>query len=82
MMGSSAFLLPVASTQFLKRQFYEPRAALGLTLGGLPGVLIAAFVVKSLPLGALRWLVIAVAGWAAMLLFRSASRPKLSKEAL
>jgi uncharacterized membrane protein YfcA len=72
MMGSSAFLLPVASARFLKRRCYEPRAALGLALGGLPGVLIAAFVVKSLPLGALRWLVVAVALWASVLLFRAA----------
>jgi uncharacterized membrane protein YfcA len=74
MMGSSAFLLPVASARFFERQSYEPLVALGLTLGGLPGVLVAAFLVKSLPLGALRWLVVAAAFWAAILLFRSALR--------
>lgn len=72
MMGSSGFLMPVASSRFLKRRVYEPRAAAGLALGGLPAVLFAAFIVKSLPLQALRWLVMTVACWAALLLFRSA----------
>jgi uncharacterized membrane protein YfcA len=72
MMGSSAFLMPVASSRFLKRHAYNAPAAVGLALGGLPAVLVAAFIVKSLPLRALRWLVMAVALWAALLLFRSA----------
>ena len=50
-------------------------AALGLTLGGLPGVLIAAFIVKSLPLVWLRWLVVIVVSYAAVLMLRSAARP-------
>jgi uncharacterized membrane protein YfcA len=74
MMGSSAFLMPVASSRFLKSHTYDTPAAVGLALGGLPAVLIAGFVVKSLPLHTLRWLVIAVALWAALLLFRSALR--------
>lgn len=73
MMGSSAFLMPVASSRFLKSQVYDPYAAAGLALGGLPAVLLAAYIVKSLPLEALRWLVMAIATWAALLLFRSAS---------
>jgi uncharacterized membrane protein YfcA len=74
MMGSSAFLMPAASSRFLASQVYDPRVAGGLALGGLPGVLLAAFIVKSLPLEALRWLVMAVAFWGALLLFRSALR--------
>ncbi len=58
MMGSCAFLMPVASFRFVKFDAYTLRAALGLTIGGIPGVLIAAFVVKSLPL---RWLYVLVA---------------------
>lgn len=58
MMGSCAFLMPVASLRFVSRRRYAPRAALGLTLGGAPAVLVAAWVVRSLPLGAMRWLVI------------------------
>jgi uncharacterized membrane protein YfcA len=45
---------------------------LGLTLGGIPGVLLAAFVVKSLPLDVLRWLVIVVILYTALMMLRSA----------
>jgi uncharacterized membrane protein YfcA len=71
MMGSSAFLMPVASTQFVKRNAFSAPVALGLTLGGLAGVPLAAFVVKSLPLAGLRWLVIVAVSYAAVLMLRS-----------
>ena len=60
MMGACAFLMPVASARFIKRKSYSPQPAAGLTLGGIPGVLIAAFLVTSMPLKAVRWLVVAV----------------------
>ena len=72
MMGSSAFLMPVASARFVLHGRYAPAVALGLTLGGLLGVPLAAFVVKSLPLTALRWLVIVVILYAAVRMLRSA----------
>jgi uncharacterized membrane protein YfcA len=46
--------------------------ALGLTVGGIPGVLVAALLVTSLPIGLLRWLVIAVVVYAAISMVRSA----------
>lgn len=74
MMGACAFLMPVASMRFIRAQAYEPRAALGLALGGVPAVLAAAFIVKSLPLGAVRWLVVVVVLYAAaVLLFAAAT---------
>jgi uncharacterized membrane protein YfcA len=73
MMGACAFLMPVASVRFIRAQAYEPRAALGLTLGGIPAVLVAAFIVKSLPLGAVRWLVVVVVLYAAALLLAAAA---------
>ena len=72
MMGSSAFLMPVASVRFLQSQAYSGTVAVGLAVGGLLGVPLAAFVVKSLPLFAVRWLVIIVVLYAAMLMLRSA----------
>ncbi|MDA0204523.1 MAG: sulfite exporter TauE/SafE family protein [Acidobacteria bacterium] len=72
MMGSSAFLMPVASVRFLQRQAYSRTVAVGLAVGGLLGVPLAAFVVKSLPLFAIRWLVIMVVLYAAILMLRSA----------
>ncbi len=65
MMGACAFLMPVASARFLRRENYRPRPAVGLTLGGVPGVLIAAFVVKEMSLTAVRWLVVVVVGFTA-----------------
>jgi uncharacterized membrane protein YfcA len=74
MMGSSAFLMPVASARFIWRKSYFAPVALGLAVGGLLGVPLAAFVVKSLPLTALRYLVIVVVFYAAVLMLRSAWR--------
>jgi uncharacterized membrane protein YfcA len=74
MMGSCAFLMPVASVRFVRAGSYSPAAALGLTVGGIPGVLIAAYVVRELPLDALRWLVLAIAVYTAASLLRAASR--------
>jgi len=53
MMGSCAFLMPVSSISFV-------RAALGLAIGGLPAVLIAAYLVTSLPIAYVLWLVVVV----------------------
>jgi uncharacterized membrane protein YfcA len=72
MMGSCAVLMPVASLRFISDRKYDLRAALGLALGGIPGVLIAAYVVRSLPLDWLRWLVVIVVLYAAALMLRSA----------
>ena len=60
MMGSCAFLMPVSSVRFVNTRTYHVQAALGLALGGLPAVLIAAYLVQSLPLAAVRWLVVFV----------------------
>lgn len=72
MMGSCAFLMPVGSARFIRARSYNLKSALGLTLGGLPGVLLAAFLVKSLPLTAVRWLVVVVVVYTAAMLLRSA----------
>jgi uncharacterized membrane protein YfcA len=71
MMGSSAFLMPVASVRFIRAKAYSVRAALGLALGGLPAVPPAAFLVKSLPLESVRWLVMAVVLYTAVMLLRA-----------
>ncbi len=75
MMGSCAFLMPVASARFIQRGSYATRPALGLALGGVPGVLLAAYIVKELPLDALRWLVLVVVVYTAASMLRAALRP-------
>ena len=72
MMGSCAFLMPVGSARFIREEKYNLKAALGLAIGGVPGVLIAAFIVKSMPLDIVRWLVIVVVLYTALMMLRSA----------
>lgn len=74
MMGSCAFLMPIASLRFLRFDAISMRALMGLTVGGVPGVLIAAYIVKSLPLVYVRWLVVLVVLYAAFSMLRSAIR--------
>jgi uncharacterized membrane protein YfcA len=74
MMGSCAFLMPVASLRFIRSGRYDLRAAVGLTMGGIPAVLVAAYIVKSLPLRVVQWLVVAVVIYTAAAMLRSAAR--------
>jgi uncharacterized membrane protein YfcA len=76
MMGSTGLLGPVASVRFIRTGTYNFKAALGVTLAGVPGVLAAAFLVRSIPLGALRWLVICVVFYTALMMLRSAARER------
>ncbi len=75
MMGSCAFLMPAASLQFIKARRFDPRLALGFAVGGVPAVLVAALIVKEMPLDLLRWLVTVVVVIAGALLLRSAFAP-------
>ncbi|MBK8315015.1 MAG: sulfite exporter TauE/SafE family protein [Acidobacteria bacterium] len=72
MMGSCAFLMPAGSTKFISKGSYDLRAALGLAIGGIPAVLIAAYIVKEMNLTYVRWLVVVVVLYTAITLLRSA----------
>ncbi len=82
MMGSCAFLMPIASLRFIKFDAYALRAAIGLAIGGIPGVLIAAFIVKSLPLKWLYVLVAVVVVYTAITMLRSALMERRVEPAL
>jgi uncharacterized membrane protein YfcA len=71
MMGSCGLLMPIGAAGFVRSGRYNMGAALGLALGGIPGVLVAAYIVKSLPLAWLRWLVLIVVLYAAVQMLRS-----------
>jgi uncharacterized membrane protein YfcA len=74
MMGSCAFLMPVGSIRFLDKRCYSSPAALGLALGGVPAVLIAFYIVKSMDIVTVRWLVVAVVLYTAGAMLYSAFR--------
>jgi uncharacterized membrane protein YfcA len=76
MMGSCAFLMPMASVRFVRTGCYDPRAIIGMTLAGLPAVLIAAFIVKSMPITWVKVLVVIVVTYTAINLLRAASRER------
>jgi uncharacterized membrane protein YfcA len=76
MMGSCAFLMPVASAKFVKEGAYDRKASLAITIFGAVGVLIAAYIVKELPLNVLKWLVIVVIVYTSGMMFRSAAKAK------
>jgi len=75
MMGACAFLMPVSSLQFVRSKRIDIRLVIAMAAGGVPAVLLAALVVKSLPLTTLRWGVVAVVIYAAAGLLRAAFRP-------
>ncbi len=80
MMGCCAFLMPSSGFSFIKSQRIDHRVVLGMALGGVPAVLVAAFVVKELPLETLRWGVVVVVLYAAVVMLRAALSGKSVSE--
>jgi uncharacterized membrane protein YfcA len=76
MMGSCAFLMPVGSARFVRAGSYNLKASLGLAIGGVPGVLLAYYLVKSLSLTLVNWLVVCVVVYTAAMMLRSARRER------
>ena len=73
-MGSGAFVATIAGVRFVTARRVHWRVATGLTCGGIPGVVVAVWFVKSLPLAALRGLVLIVVVYAAATLLREGSQ--------
>ena len=70
------FLMPPASAKFIKEGAYNRKASVAMIIPGAIAVLIAAFLVKSLPLETLRWIVIAVILYTSFIMLRSAKLRK------
>ncbi|ABS34226.1 anion permease [Clostridium botulinum] len=81
MMGSCAFLMPAASLKFIKEGAYDRKASMAITVFGLVGVFIAYYLVKSLPLNILTWLVIVVIIYTSAMMFKSASKARKTVKA-
>lgn len=74
MMASCAFLMPSASIKFIKEGAYDIKAAIAITFAGSVGVLIAAYIVKELPLETLKWMVVCVIIYTAVTMIRAATK--------
>jgi len=76
MMGSCAFLMPIAGVRFIKTGKYARKPAAAIAVMGCFGVLIAAYVVTSLPLDILKIVVIVVVIYTSGIMFWTAKKNK------
>jgi uncharacterized membrane protein YfcA len=72
MAGGACLMGASSSIKFVGMGEVDMRVVLGLAIGGIPAVLVAAFVVKEMPIEYLRWLVFVVVIYAAAVMAHSA----------
>jgi uncharacterized membrane protein YfcA len=71
MAGGAALMGAGAGARHIQIGQINLKVVLGLAIGGIPGVLIAAYIVVTMPLELLRWLVIVVVLYAAVVMGRA-----------
>ena len=71
MAGGAALTVAGAGARHIVIGQIDLKMVMGITLGGIPAVLVAAFIVKSMPLETLRWLVFVVVLYAALVMARA-----------
>lgn len=76
MMGLGFLAVGSGSFPYFQSERYHHHAAFAFALAGIPGVLVAAFIIKSMPLSALQWLVIVVCYYTSTMMFRDAAKAK------
>lgn len=82
MMGSCAFVGPIASTKFVREGAYEREISMGITLGGIVGSILALLFVTNLPVYWLKWLVVLVVCYTAFTMLSTArknDKPELNR---
>jgi uncharacterized membrane protein YfcA len=72
MAGAAALMGASAGIKHINTGKLDLRVVIGLTIGGIPAVLVAANLVVSMPLEVLRWLVLVVVLYAAAIMLRAA----------
>jgi uncharacterized membrane protein YfcA len=72
--------MPATGFSFVKSSRIDLRIVIGIAIGGIPATIVAALLVKEMPIVWLRWGVVVVVLYAAFLLLRSAI--KGSQEAI
>jgi hypothetical protein len=73
MAGGAALTAAGAGVRYISIGEVDLRIATGIALGGIPAVLVAAFIVKSMSLELLRWLVFVVVLYAAVVMLKAAA---------
>ena len=74
MMTATAMLMAAGGAKFVKQKAYDRKASFALTIAGVVGVFLAAYVVKSLPLSILKGVVCFVVLYTSVWMFISAAR--------
>lgn len=74
MMTATGMLMAAGGARFVKQGAYDRKVAISLSIAGIIGVFLAAYVVKSLPLLILRWVVLCVVLYTSGWMFLSATR--------
>jgi uncharacterized membrane protein YfcA len=72
MAGAAGLMGATAGIRHINTGNLDMRVVVGLTIGGIPAVLVAAYIVVSMPIVALRWLVLVVVLYAAAIMFHAA----------
>jgi len=72
MAGGGALTVAGAGVRHISMGQIDLRIVVAIAIGGVPAVFVAAFLVKSMPLELLRWLVILVVLYAAAVMLKSA----------
>jgi uncharacterized membrane protein YfcA len=72
MAGGAALMGAGAGIRHINTGNLDLRVVVGLTIGGIPAVLVAAYIVVTMPLVILRWLVLVVVLYAAAIMFHAA----------
>lgn len=86
MMGACAVLIPIAGIRFVRESRksnspkYDYKSVICISIFGTIGVLIAVFIVKSMPLTVLKWLVICVLTYTSIMLLRDAFKKNARTE--
>ncbi len=80
MMTATAMLMAAGGSKFIKEQAYDRKVAIALTFAGIFGVFLAAYVVESLPLDVMKWLVCGVVLYTSVTMFLSARQEKIKQE--
>ena len=76
MMTATAMLMAAGASRFIKENVYDRKVSLALTISGVVGVFLAAYVVKSLPVEIIKWLVCIVVFYTSITMFVSAGKEK------